>query len=72
MGITAKSGITEGNIDHVVIPARAEWNKIYIDLTLLLREARVDEFKIYIRGVYDDETVESQKVYLDNLKYVYF
>lgn len=72
LGITARSGITIGNIDHVIIPARAEWNKIYIDLTLLLREASVDEFKIYIRGVYNDETVETQRVYLDNLKYIYF
>lgn len=72
MGITATSGTITGNIDHIIIPARAEWNKIYIDLSLLLAQGNIESFKIYIRSAYTGDGEQSQKVYLDNIKYVYF
>lgn len=72
LGIQASSSTVTGSIDHIFVPRRDEWNKIYIDLTLILFEASIEDFSIYIRAVHDGASDETQKVYIDNLKYLYY
>ncbi len=72
MGIIAEAQGVVAPIDFIVMPPREEWNKIYIDLTLLLRQSNAESFRIYFRTVYDGIDGNPQRVYLDNLKYIVF
>tara|TARA_B100001758_G_scaffold81904_1_gene69619 strand:+ start:21032 stop:21844 length:813 start_codon:yes stop_codon:yes gene_type:complete len=55
-----------------LIYSKEEWNKIYIDLTQTISEGLgAESFKIFI-GANKGSTLETKKIYLDNLKIVFF
>ncbi|MAW21046.1 MAG: hypothetical protein CMD16_01450 [Flavobacteriales bacterium] len=54
-----------------LIYPQAEWNKIYIDLTQTISEGiGAESFKVFI-GANKGSTLETKKIYLDNLKVVF-
>jgi hypothetical protein len=62
------------NFEFVVL-AKNEWNKIYFDLTELIRTATVDKFHIVFRGFIPIEngvpTLDEAEIYLDNIKLIH-
>jgi hypothetical protein len=57
--------------DLLWINPKAEWNKIYINLTQTISEAvNATSFKIFI-GIKRDFSLDKNEVYFDNLKVVY-
>jgi hypothetical protein len=53
------------------VNTKAEWNKIYINLTLDTSTMDADRFKIVIRAAKGAE-VETGEIYLDNIKLLHF
>ena len=57
--------------DLLWITPKADWNKIYVNLTSTISEAvGADSFKIFI-AMQRDFTIEKNTIYFDNLKVVY-
>ena len=74
LSVDALNGETP-NFEFVVF-AKAEWNKIYFDMTRLLSEAPDNRFVFIIRGGIPIEngafTLNEAYVYLDNIKVITF
>ncbi|MEY3052309.1 MAG: hypothetical protein RLY31_2094 [Bacteroidota bacterium] len=64
------------NFEFVVLP-RADWNKIYFDMTDLIATANFDRFVFAVRaGIPADEngmpTLDEARIHLDNIKLIHF
>ncbi len=64
------------NFEFVVLP-RADWNKIYFDMTDLIATANFDRFVFALRaGIPADQngnlTMDEARIHLDNIKLVHF
>lgn len=68
-------GVEEANFAFSVF-AKAEWNKIYFDLTELISTARAEQFFIVLRSFFlpgdAEEFPDGANIWIDNVKVVHF
>ncbi|MEZ4984833.1 MAG: hypothetical protein R2795_07320 [Saprospiraceae bacterium] len=51
---------------------RDDWNKIYFDLSKLVNDSQLDEFQIAFQAFLIQESPDTARVLLDNIKLVHF
>ncbi len=49
-----------------------EWNKIYLNLSPLIFESQIEDYKIALQAFLTETSPDSSNVYLDNIKLVHF
>lgn len=49
-----------------------EWNKIYLNLSQLIFDAQIEDYKIALQAFMTETSPDSSNVYLDNIKLVHF
>lgn len=56
----------------VIINSKDEWNHIYVDLSLELASSTLDAYNIFLGAELNDTSIDTAKVYFDNVKLLYF
>jgi hypothetical protein len=51
---------------------KAEWNKIYLNLSQIIFDSQLTDYRIIMQALLRDEDPDSANVYLDNIKLVHF
>lgn len=58
------------DIQLVVVDSKKEWNKFYIDISPDISSLNTGSYKFYIKS-YNDDSTQTKRVYLDNVKLIY-
>ncbi|MGE5356483.1 MAG: hypothetical protein ACM3PT_09645 [Deltaproteobacteria bacterium] len=72
IGLTGKenSNGKEYNSDVILLTKKENWNKLYLNLTDIIRKSGLGLYKIYFRAEHDN-TNEKSEISLDNIKLIY-
>lgn len=71
VGLVGISGNDEFPIEFLGLRVSEDWNKVYINLTNLILESGLNEFRVLITADYSGVN-EEQNIFLDNLKFIHF
>ncbi len=72
VGIVTADDNRETETPLIVLKPREEWNRLYLDITLLATSPEINSYTVFFRLLHDGSDTEDQSAWIDNIKLVHF
>jgi len=72
VGLVGINGSEEIPVEFILLNPSDTWNKVYVDITQLILDSRLDSYRLLVRALYDTSAGETADIFLDNIKLLHF